>query len=160
MSIYRLPQKLVLENEKRLEAFFKAHDITSAVVEFDGSGDSGSIESVTFYRGKKILDDVRGTVTIWQQGAAEFDKEANKWTHGEPVEKPCDIRRALEEHVYDALDRTGVDWYNNDGGFGHWSWSADEGLEFEVNTRYVESVLDYGVNRPMGVADDREGAPE
>ena len=65
-------------------------DIQRVDVRYDGSGDSGAIEDVEFYK--------------------------EKW---ESVDVPEDIEEQCRELGYHILNyRYNWDWYNNDGGYG------------------------------------------
>ena len=111
---------------------------TEIVIYFDGSGDSGSIESVSIRQsdGKPVpnLDDL----------FVNYPVEKSQFINGEwfnDVEiKQMPIADALEKYTYDELERTDVDWYNNDGGFGELriELSDDISIELEVNQRYTE----------------------
>lgn len=111
---------------------------TEVVIFFDGSGDSGSIESVSIRQsdGKPVpnLDDL----------FVDYPVEKSRYVDGEwltDVEiKQMPIADALEKYTYDELERTNVDWYNNDGGFGELriELSDDVSIELEVNQRYTE----------------------
>ena len=111
---------------------------TEIVIYFDGSGDSGSIESVSIRQsdGKPVpnLDDL----------FVNYPVEKSQYINGEwfnDVEiKQMPIADALEKYTYDELERTDVDWYNNDGGFGELriELSDDISIELEVNQRYTE----------------------
>ena len=50
------------------------------------------------------------------------------------------IREVLESYCYDELEKTNIDWYNNDGGFGELriTLSDEASIELEVNQRYTE----------------------
>lgn len=149
-----LPQDLFLENEKSFRLFFLLHQIDHVRVEFDGSGDSGSIESVYLARnGEEVTLDA--PIAVWKKGDSTFIPEEG-WQYGEPVQETIDIEEALKDHVYEALEKTDIDWYNNDGGFGHWEWNANTGLEFAVNTRYTESNCEHSEGRQLG----QEGEPD
>jgi hypothetical protein len=111
---------------------------TEIVIYFDGSGDSGSIDSVQIRQsdGKVVpnLDDL----------FVNYPVEKSQYINGEwfnDVEiKQIPIFDALEKYTYDELERTNVDWYNNDGGFGELriELSDDVSIELEVNQRYTE----------------------
>lgn len=80
---------------------------------FDGSGDSGSIEDL----------------------AARDEKE-------EIISIPATIKEKLEDWAYGVLEGTGVDWYNNDGGFGTIILDVKERkYSFEVSQRETTSSV-------------------
>lgn len=109
---------------------------TEVVIYFDGSGDSGSIESVSIYNADRQQVQVDQTVI--------YPKEKSTWIDGHWVDeieqKQISILEALEAYCYDELEKTQVDWYNNDGGFGEMRISLSDtvSVELEVNQRYTE----------------------
>lgn len=81
-----------------------------AEVEYAGSGDEGEIERVGVYSARN--PDVGITV-------------------------PAVLSEALEEFVLGALEKQGIDWYNNDGGYGTCTFRvADRVAEFDHHQRY------------------------
>jgi hypothetical protein len=129
-----------MTNEYIQTTFAKLKELgaTEVVIFFDGSGDSGSIDSVQIRQsdGKPVpnLDDL----------FVDYPIEKSQYINGEwfnDVEiKQIPIADALEKYTYDELERTNVDWYNNDGGFGELriTLSDDVSIELEVNQRYTE----------------------
>jgi hypothetical protein len=78
-------------------------------VEFRGGGDEGQIESV-YYQDR-------------QDTHLEIPKDMISWTqiaYGNKTLEPKDMTLVdvLEDLCYRALDGTGLDWYNNEGGQG------------------------------------------
>ena len=125
--------------------------ITSVAVEFAGSGDDGSIDSVVFEPADNTAKDqvimqIERTDTAW-------DPEAKKWNRI-PGLKDFTLSDAIEEIVYNLLDGTGVDWCNNDGGYGTFILDVVRGTyNLEVNQNYTESnniVYLEGVNPATG----------
>lgn len=139
-----------LENEKRLAAAFLLYGITQVRVEFDGSGDSGQIDSIYIEgpQGEQIIEGY--PIIFYMPGPTEFNPETKYWERGEPYEKEMSLYDAVEELVNDALDRSSVDWYNNDGGYGHWYWSANSGLEFTIEVRTTMSENAHYEERHLG----------
>ena len=106
--------------------------IKEVVVSFDGSGDSGQIEEVSF----GSMDQPDAFVE-W----LEID---STWVEGSWVEKTevksIDIHSALESFCYEALEEAGIDWYNNDGGYGELRINLDPiEVHLEVSTRYTQT---------------------
>lgn len=98
----------------------KAAGISYAVVEFSGEGDSGSIDSARLI--SRTKQNVTHDVTN---------------THS-------DLKAALTQLCEKELDDTGIDWYNNGGGFGEYLIDMDSNkFEFTVYTRYVEESRDH-----------------
>jgi hypothetical protein len=127
----------------------RENGISGIDVSFDGSGDSGSITDVNFYaitkdkNGEANATPVKGVCGI----IVESWETYSSWcpTRGYERETRRDtttLQTHIERIVDDALDRTGIDWYNNDGGFGECTITVTEdgALDFkiEVNARYTE----------------------
>jgi hypothetical protein len=125
---------------KKVFVDLKLAGATSIVISFDGSGDSGSIEYVDIKRsdGTSIKDEL----------TVEFPKERSFYKDGDWITevdvKQIPVCEALEAYCYEELERTNIDWYNNDGGFGQMTINLDDKveIELEVNTRYTEYNTD------------------
>jgi Family of unknown function (DUF6878) len=105
-----------------------AANITSVVVEFDGAGDSGQIESITAYRGEEQIDLSATTITMQQAtwGSTELRTTEEK------------LSQAVEDLCYDYLQVTHCGWENNDGAFGEFRLNvAARTVELEFNGRYT-----------------------
>lgn len=111
-------------NLSRIVAALKEIGVTEVRVEFDGQGDSGSIE-YTSYTPSEKADQARRTNLSFRTDDDIVDKS---------------LEAALEALVYERLEDSGIDWYNNDGGYGYYKLNVANGtLEFEINTRYTSS---------------------
>jgi hypothetical protein len=54
------------------------------------------------------------------------------------------VNDAIDVLVNDYLDDTGVNWYDNDGGYGELTINVDEGLvTMDVNVRWTDSQNEY-----------------
>lgn len=120
-----------MKNEAQLYAMLIALGITKVAVSFEGYGDSGSIDNIETtptvdLNAHSILIAVRDGGTHFVNG---------KWVSPPLEEKEVKLETAITTIVYDQLESTGVDWYNNDGGFGTWIWKAPDTVKFEVNVR-------------------------
>jgi hypothetical protein len=114
----------------------RAAGATEVVISFDGSGDSGSIEYVSIHNADRQQIQVDQTVI--------YPKEKSTWIDGQWVNeiehKEIPILEALEAYCYDELEKTNIDWYNNEGGFGDMRIILSDTVlvELEVNERYTE----------------------
>ena len=88
-------------------------------VYFCGSGDSGGIEDVYF---SDDLDDSYGSCGTFPQEESDF--LAKPIERGDKLETVKDL---VEDIAYDWITSTGVDWYNNSGGGGHFHLEYTEG---------------------------------
>jgi hypothetical protein len=118
----------------------RAAGASSITISFDGSGDSGSIESVDIYNADNQRMQIDLTVIYPEEKSSWVD---DKWIT-ETEEKEMPIADALEAYCYDELQKTEIDWYNNEGGFGQMTINLDDKveIELEVNTRYTEYKTD------------------
>jgi hypothetical protein len=141
---------LSLENERRLAAAFLLYGITEVIVNFEGSGDSGQIDNI-YIKGPNGEEIKEGyPINFYMPGPREFNPETKSWEMGDPYEKELSLYDAVEHTVYDSLEHTSVDWYNNDGGYGHWQWTPTLGLEFTIDVRYVRSENAHYEERHLG----------
>jgi hypothetical protein len=134
---------------KRALDAFTEHGINKIEVEFNGSGDSGQIDGMTYYSDEK-------SVTSRYMSGRERNSEGDYVTR--PAERtlpPVDGRAPdaiLEDFVYQELDASGIDWYNNDGGFGTYTFFLSNGTwrtDFEINVYYVESNTEHSASGPL-----------
>ena len=61
-------------------------------------------------------------------------------------EKPSDLHNLLEGWAYKALEGTGVDWYNNDGGQGEFTFdmtTIPPTFTGHIDVNVVESVTEW-----------------
>lgn len=128
-------------NRKRL--FFTLLKVlggSKAVVAFDGSGDSGSIDCVDLLNREGERIDLTGAKFEWPTRTSNFDPTTNKWVNGSEVQE-MDVDDILKEICENALDDQGVDWYNNEGGYGE--------LTIDLTTQPVSVVLDVNVRETI-----------
>ena len=102
---------------------------TRVVIRFDGAGDSGAIEDIFVFKGDERIAEL---CTPIYRALKDVDKQEHQ------VKAELDW---LETYCYDELEKTGIDWYNNDGGFGEMEidfTSNPATVKLEVNTRYTD----------------------
>lgn len=103
-------------------------------VEFRGGGDDGQVDGV-YYRDKNDeIHDIPSDMISW-----------TTMTYGsqQPDTKQTKLNEVLEDLCYRALDQTGLDWYNNEGGQGQLTIDFTESppsiyLNVGVNTMTTE----------------------
>lgn len=106
------------EHIETLRRFFEGCPSIAAIVcEFAGSGDSGQIDDVMAV---KYYDPEDGSVGARVE-AAMINSD----------------RVAAEEVALAALERQGVDWYNNDGGQGVVAITRDGQIHCRTEQNYV-----------------------
>ena len=99
-------------------------------VEFRGGGDEGEIESV-YYNNRN-------------DEHLEIPKDMISWTQVVYGDKPkltkeMSLVDVLEDLCYRALDGTGLDWYNNEGGQGS--------LVIDFTESPPKTILNVGINQ-------------
>lgn len=99
------------------------------IVEFRGGGDDGQVDGV-FYRDKNDdIQDIPSDMIAW-----------TKQTYGQQQAetKNMTLVDVLEDVCYRALDGTGLDWFNNEGGQGR--------LTIDFRESPPKTTLHVGIN--------------
>ena len=128
MKLYEVPSGLEMFQPLILK--MGLYDIKKLRAEFYGGGDSGQIDHID-----SDPIDITQTATV-------LKKEYNRATgsYGS-VEKELPFKDAFESIVYDWLDATDVDWYNNEGGGGFFEISmTPQGCNVSYDVYYNEIV--------------------
>jgi len=123
------------ENLLRLIPVFERLEMSTIEVNFFGGGDSGSIDSIA------MKDDHRRELV----NVVEYSRswENGTW-QGEICETEKSLYDAVEDLVYDYLEETGVDWFNNDGGRGEFTIDVENRcLEASIDCYYTESTTEH-----------------
>jgi hypothetical protein len=122
---------------KKVFVDLKSAGATNIVIYFDGCGDSGSIEYVDIKKSDGTLIKA-DELTVEFPKEHSFYKDSNWITEVQIKQMP--VCEALEAYCYEELERTNIDWYNNDGGCGQMTINLDDKveIELEVNQRYTE----------------------
>ena len=143
------------------------------ITEFSGSGDEGMINSIRYFEesedGRKdVTNDFwdkvkwnRETKTNEVLEKAKHQLKPIKYLHTkevwdaetatykeEEVEKEARVDHVIENFVYEALQYTGVNWYNNEGGYGEYSFRHDKEknkwrFQCEVHQYHTTSSLEW-----------------
>jgi|LakMenEpi03Aug12_release.lakeMendotaPanAssembly.Ray.scaffolds.fasta_scaffold372861_2 hypothetical protein len=121
----------------------KAEGVTRVEVEFDGSGDSGSIEAPVFFkrRGKGYAT---GTEFAGKEvPGSEF--EASDWSGGKckKVTRQKTIGELIEDVCYGILGSEHGGWEINEGSFGTFIFRVDDDKVLVTFNQRIESVESY-----------------
>jgi len=108
-----------------------AASIASVTVEFDGEGDSGQIEQVTFCREDESCEAPEQTVAFLQ-----VSRNTSK-----PSSTFVPLREAVESLCYDYLTQAQDGWENNDGAFGEFTFNLTFAVEGDFLQKRRESRL-------------------
>jgi predicted dehydrogenase len=131
---------------KTILQMIRAAGGTYITIDFDGSGDSGSIHHIDIAPHNMDF-------------AVTYDEDSSTYSNGEWIKKSeaktQPVMQALEQICYDMLEVTGIDWYNNDGGFGQLEIDLTKGsVKLEVNQRYTEYSTDtFDLNEDLEFTD-------
>lgn len=99
---------------KVIAAFLREKGARAVHIEFNGGGDSGQIDDVTFWSGVGDREVTGVPVEITDDELQKIMAPSNDGSGAEVV----DPKQAVEDWAYDILEQTGYDWCNNDGGYG------------------------------------------
>jgi hypothetical protein len=103
--------------------------ISTVIVEFDGEGDSGQIESVTASAGD----------THVVPPATELRLKRASWQSESLTEVNTPLPEAIETLCYGYLEQYQGGWENNDGAFGSFTFDvAGRTIELEFNGRFTD----------------------
>lgn len=117
-----------------------------AVVHFDGCGDSGSIECVSYYKDTGLVTDLTGLHSNalkdekypYESCSSAYNSETKRWDETWELET-VSANKLIEVIAYEKLEASNIDWYNNDGGFGEVNFFFDsKRIELDMNQRYTE----------------------
>ena len=99
------------------------------VVEFQGGGDDGQVDGVYISGNDGNYIEIPDDMIAW-----------TSLTYGgqQAESKPTKLADVLEDLCSRALDNTGLDWYNNDGGQGNLT------IDFKENPPSIK--LNVGIN--------------
>jgi hypothetical protein len=96
-------------------------------IEYSGSGDSGSIDTIYLIKKEHGSQDEKGVITI---NESRWDMDI--------IYLPNDIKQVIEDAIDIRILSDGADWYNNDGGGGTLLICTEDGHYYD--DRYVNVV--------------------
>ena len=119
-------------NKDRLFDGLAAAGITHVTVTFDGSGDSGQIESLGAWCGDKPVD----------FPTVEIPYAALTWDSPEVEMRNLSLEDVVEQLAYHFLSGTHGGWENNDGAYGEFCFdAAARCIHLEFNERFTSAEL-------------------
>lgn len=123
---------------QRILPLLREHGVEEVTTCFDGYGDSGSVDEVKLKPTDAIALDEEVTIPVVSQ-----ELHDGEWI-AVTEDSVVSLKDAIESLTYDYLEATGVDWVNNDGGFGDLVINVDRGSVYmNVNTRFTDSEQAY-----------------
>lgn len=139
-------------NKEALFNHLRRLKIGSIDVRFDGSGDSGQIESIDFYsskggkKGIKVSDKEAVEGYVAHQGTSYHpeDKENKKPSYrSHNWRLRLNLKDAVEDFCYSILEHKHAGWEINEGSFGCFTFAVGDNdltCELDMNER-VEEVI-------------------
>jgi hypothetical protein len=127
-------QEIREKNKKSVVAFMQANGIERAVIEFDGSGDSGQTEPAVIIPNSKqelVYEEITFITFSQRFSGGEWNVEA--------TEKQASVEEALEDLAYCALENNHGGWEINEGAYGEITIEADGSGRIEYNQR-IETI--------------------
>ena len=144
---------IYMENLRRILPVLRQHGIEAVTVSFNGEGDSGSIDDIS-YAPREHGDEIK-SVPVEHFGTSTFFDEG-QWRRQAGLRQST-LNEALDELTYDYLEETGVDWYNNDGGYGELVIDVQAGtVSLNVQVRYTNTSTEYSAERDIETGEDIE----
>ena len=117
-------------NKAALFDALAAAGITSVLVHFDGSGDSGQIEDIDATAGDQPAEIPSGSIEIAQV----------RWGDPNIERTTLSVRDAIESLAYDFLEQTHGGWENNEGAYGEFTFDvAERTITLDYNARVETS---------------------
>lgn len=142
---------LYMENLRLILPVLREQGIQTVTVSFDGGGDSGSIDNVAFTPHENE-EAVKALPVEYMGTSSSF--EEGRWQR-EAVLQQSTLHEAIEELTNDYLEETGVDWYNDAGGFGELVIDVQQGtVSLVVDVRHTNSTTEYSAERDIETGED------
>ena len=118
------------QHVEKLFTHLKILNVHSFSIEFEGSGDDGQIDDITF------LDSSDEPIKI--------PEDSITWVYNEDRgEEQVTLYKCAEDLAYEMLDEAGHDWYNNDGGYGTITITLGEdgkpSVDLSIHIRYTDT---------------------
>ena len=107
------------------------------VVTFGGGGDSGSIENVELFSHDNNPINIEEAEFEWEEESHAFDVVQKEWVTTKQ-DKIMPLKDILQKITENALEESGLDWYNNEGGQGS--------LEIDLSEDPPAIILNVGIN--------------
>ena len=128
----RLLAEAFAANKAMLFEALAAAAVTTVVVGFDGTGDSGQIEGVDAFK-----DDISTPLPAIEVRLASVPSDGAKMKM-----RLASLAEALEEVAYNLLEASHDGWEDNEGAFGEFTFNvAERSIRLDFNQRIETSEL-------------------
>jgi hypothetical protein len=134
-----VPETIYLDNLRRVLPLLEGAGIETVLVTFSGSGDSGAVDWVYF---KPDQPNEFSRAQVPQLRMNSFFEDG-RWSKA-VVPETMTLREALTNITDDYLEEAGVNWYDNDGGYGELEIDvAARSVSLDINVNYTESTNEF-----------------
>lgn len=130
-------------NKAALVEAIKPIGLTRIEVDFNGSGDSGQVDEVRYFKGKKEPKDLETIKRTLVQQAKINDSTTYCETKKEWVTttRSPNIEELVEQICYDLLEANHGGWEINEGSYGEFVFNFGKGNKIDLTfNQRVESV--------------------
>lgn len=142
---------LYMENLRRVLPILRQHGIETVSVTFNGYSDSGSIEDISYTPCEN--PDALKAVPVEHISTSSYFEDGQWRRTAAPEQSTLD--EVIDALTNDYLEETGVDWYNNDGGYGDLVIDVQAGtVSLEVQVRYTDTRTEYSAERSIETGED------
>jgi hypothetical protein len=124
-----------MTEQKLTTILYQLHDmgITGIKVSYDGGGDSGAIDRISFTKEVcKTPEDVNDNIDVWEDESSL----------GTIFPEENGVYKAIEDFAYKILNDV-EDWWNNEGGFGTFAFLVPSGKYVINNSVRIIETEDY-----------------
>lgn len=145
-------EKIKTVNERVIAGEAKEMGVSRIEVNFAGCGDSGELDD-------PIFNNVEGTelelntskCILFIKSERKFKALDRTWGHEFYLEE-CQLDDAVTQHVDGLLEDNGTNWYDQDGGSGHYIMDLEANTaELAINVNVVESHCEHSETKEIGV---------
>ena len=131
------------ERRRLLTEKLKPLGVVRVEVEYDGCGDSGDIQEVrALLKGtraeKERPANLDGQSVTVEHFESVYNAERQDWDR-KPYQATVPLKEALSDFALDFLSFLGIDWYNNEGGYGTVVLSVADGEAKAEHNYRIES---------------------
>lgn len=144
------PGHLYMDNLRRILPLLRESGTQKVTVSFEGSGDSGAIGDVTYTPDETEPPQSQRVEIL----ATSRDFDNGHWrTTVNPDQ--ISLNSAIETITYDFLEETGINWYDNEGGYGELVIDVSQSsVTLSVSERYTEINEAYHAERDIITGED------
>ena len=111
-------------------------------VTFSGGGDSGEIDEASLLNAEGQIISLNGVTLDWHHTTSHIDQVKGGWVKTTKVVNKS-LTDVLVQITENALEESGHDWYNNDGGEGSLTIDLSQdpvAIDLQVGVRYTETT--------------------